>query len=102
MAGLADQALALALSLIFFLPMSAVIVRRLHDVGKSGWWIVAVFAIGAVASLFWSLLLFLEMVVSLIVLWWLVLPGSRDANRYGHPAKWNPVLSGLHFEDSTE
>lgn len=63
---------------------------------------MAVFINGAVACLVWPLLVLLEMVVSLIVFWWLVLPGAGEANRYGHPAKWNPVLSSVHIEDLTQ
>lgn len=31
-------------SLAFFLPSLAVSVRRLHDVGRSGWWVLVPFA----------------------------------------------------------
>lgn len=31
--------------LVFFLPGVAVAIRRLHDTGRSGWWLLLVFAI---------------------------------------------------------
>ena len=41
-------------SLILLLPSLAVAVRRLHDVGKSGWWIVIAFTIiGIIPLLIW-------------------------------------------------
>jgi len=49
------------------LPNWAASVRRLHDIGKSGWWI----------------LLSLIPIVGLIVLYWLVQPSVPEANEYG-------------------
>ena len=41
-------------SLILLLPSLAVAVRRLHDVGRSGWWILIVFTvIGIIPLLIW-------------------------------------------------
>ena len=41
-------------SLILLLPSLAVAVRRLHDVGKSGWWILIAFTvIGIIPLLIW-------------------------------------------------
>ena len=43
-------------SLIVLLPSLAVGVRRLHDIGKSGWWLLLWFAVivGWVILLVWS------------------------------------------------
>lgn len=35
--------LSMLLALIFFLPSLSVAVRRLHDVGRSGWWLLLAF-----------------------------------------------------------
>lgn len=43
--------LALLLVIGIALPSLAVAVRRLHDIGKSGWWILAWFAVDFAASL---------------------------------------------------
>ncbi len=42
--------------LALFLPMLAVSVRRLHDVGRSGWWLlVAIIPLGIFVVLYWWL-----------------------------------------------
>ena len=41
-------------SLVLFAPLIAVIVRRLHDVNRSGWWILIQFTIiGLIPLLYW-------------------------------------------------
>ena len=54
-------------SVVFFLPGLAVWVRRLHDVGKSGWWIL-------------SSILILPV---LLLLYWLIIEGDSNPNKYG-------------------
>ena len=52
---------------ITFLPSLSVSVRRLHDVGKSGWWLlIALSIVGIIPLLFWS-----------------VKQGDPDNNRFG-------------------
>ena len=51
-----------------FLPSISVIVRRLHDTGRSGWWV-------------WINMILL--VGNLIFLWFMLKPGDRGANAYG-------------------
>ena len=51
----------------FLLPGLAVLVRRLHDVGKSGWWIL-------------SSILILPV---LLLLYWLIIEGDSNPNEYG-------------------
>ncbi|WP_418058484.1 DUF805 domain-containing protein [Pimelobacter simplex] len=65
----ADLVTAL-LTLALLVPTTAVAVRRLHDVGRSGWW----------------LLLILVPVLGLIalILWW-ASPGDNETNAYGTP-----------------
>ena len=54
-------------SILFFLPGLAVLVRRLHDVGRSGWW-------------FLSTILILPF---LLILYWLISEGDSNPNEYG-------------------
>ena len=54
-------------SVVLFLPGLAVWVRRLHDVGKSGWWIL-------------SSILILPV---LLLLYWLIIEGDSNPNKYG-------------------
>ena len=57
------------LTIAFFIPNFALIARRLHDVGRSGWWWLLVFTI---IGLF-------------VVLYWLIRPGDAGANVHGEP-----------------
>jgi uncharacterized membrane protein YhaH (DUF805 family) len=52
------------------LPGLGVGVRRLHDIGKSGWW----------------LLLGFVPIVGLVLVWWFAQPGVPAGNAYGGPA----------------
>jgi uncharacterized membrane protein YhaH (DUF805 family) len=46
----------LLFSVITFLPGLAVSVRRLHDVNRSGWWVLLLFTvIGLILLLYWAL-----------------------------------------------
>lgn len=66
--GLFHSVLALAL----FIPSIAVTVRRLHDIGRSGW------------SLFW---LFLPIIGAILLIIWWATDTSPETNRWGPPAK---------------
>ena len=55
------------LSLGTFVPSLSLWVRRLHDVGRSGWWILAMFTIIGLIPL----------------IWWSVQPGQRRENSFG-------------------
>ena len=55
-----------------FLPSLSVLVRRLHDVGKSGWWYFIVFV--PLIGPFWSLYLLCK-------------DGDNSANSYGNNPK---------------
>ncbi len=54
-------------AVIYFLPGLAVWVRRLHDVGKSGWWILSTILI----------------LPALLLLYWLIIDGDSNPNEYG-------------------
>ena len=55
--GVGDGAFGAIASLALLLPSLAVGVRRLHDVGRSGWWmlIILVPLIGVILLLIWNL-----------------------------------------------
>ncbi len=54
--------------LLLILPSFAVAVRRLHDVGRSGWWL---------------LIVFLPFIGFLVLLFWWVQPSEPRDNAYG-------------------
>ena len=57
----------MAIVLALILPSLAVSVRRLHDIDRTGWWVlIAVTAIGM-----------------LVLIYWACLPGTSDRNRFG-------------------
>lgn len=64
------QLLTAILSLGLLIPSIAVGIRRLHDLDKSGWW----------------LLIGLVPIVGLILIYWFAQPGTPGANRFGPPA----------------
>lgn len=57
---------------VFFLPSLAVLVRRLHDTNRSGWW-------------FW--INFLPLIGQIWLFILLILPGTPGPNRYGSPMR---------------
>lgn len=57
-------------ALVFILPNLAVTVRRLHDVGRSG---------------FWLLLVFIPLIGVLILLVFLLLDSQSEPNQWGSP-----------------
>lgn len=64
------QPLTSIFSLISLVPCIAVSVRRMHDIGKSGWWVL----INLIPLIGW--------------IWFLILaagPGDPEANAYGEP-----------------
>ena len=69
------------LSILFILPGIAVSVRRLHDIGKSGWW---------------YLLSFIPILGWLAMIYFYVLDSQSGANQYG----LNP--KGIGNQDSIE
>lgn len=55
-------------SLLTFLPSLAVTVRRLHDTGRSGWWI---------------LIMLVPLIGFILMIVWLVRRGDSGANQHG-------------------
>jgi uncharacterized membrane protein YhaH (DUF805 family) len=68
-AGFIHQVVYGLVVLAFLLPMLAAGARRLHDIGKSGWW----------------LLLGLIPLVNLVLLYFAVQPSQPEGNEYGEP-----------------
>ena len=62
-------------TLAVFIPSLAVSVRRLHDVDKSGWWL---------------LILLIPLLGALVLLYFMVIKGSEGDNRFGPPAPTVP------------
>ena len=65
--ALASTGLGLVVALILTLPSLAVTMRRLHDTDRSGWW----------------LLLGFIPIVSLVLVVFMLLPGTPGGNRFG-------------------
>ena len=57
------------------LPSLAVTTRRLHDIGKSGWW---------------QLINFIPFVGPIVLLFFYCSPSDKGVNRYGSPAPQEP------------
>lgn len=69
----APQFLTIAASIAIFLPGLAVAIRRLHDIGKAGWWVL----VGLI-----------PLIGTLVLLYFNTRPSENDANEYGAP---NPL-----------
>lgn len=73
--GVMDAALGAELfnsiySLVVLLPSLAVSARRLHDIGRSGWWL---------------LLGLIPVIGMLVLIYWFIQPGEPAANEHGPP-----------------
>ena len=60
--------LQLGLSLLLFFPSLAITIRRLHDIGRTGWW---------------YLIVLIPLIGALVLLAFFVKAGQLDDNRYG-------------------
>jgi uncharacterized membrane protein YhaH (DUF805 family) len=70
---------AIIITLLLLLPGIGVSVRRLHDVGRSGWWL---------------LLSLLPVIGFLVLLYWQLQPSEPRTNAWGEPPVADPALSG--------
>jgi uncharacterized membrane protein YhaH (DUF805 family) len=83
------------LSLALLLPNLGVSVRRLHDVGKSGWWILLPLApwLLMIICFFmfqWTLAMVFGVVTLatwVLLIWWYAQPGISGQNAYGPDPK---------------
>ncbi len=64
------QPLSLIASLAVLIPGICVSVRRLHDIDRSGWWL---------------LIILIPFIGVLVLLYWTTRPGADGANRFGMP-----------------
>jgi uncharacterized membrane protein YhaH (DUF805 family) len=64
--------------LALLLPSLAVLVRRLHDIGMSGWWI---------------LIALVPFVGGIVLFVFTLLPGNRGPNKYGDDPKGMPMAT---------
>ncbi len=77
--GTISETLSGLLALGVLLPSLAVATRRLHDIGKSGWWqLIALTGIGI-----------------FLLLYWYVQPSSPESNEYGAAAGAAPDAPAL-------
>lgn len=67
--------IAIVIMLAVLIPSIAVAVRRLHDIGKSGWW---------------YLLVFIPLIGALVLIYWFIQPGQSEDNQWGA----NPLGAG--------
>ena len=89
----APYILAYGFVLAIFTPTLAVIVRRLHDTGRSAWWSLG-FVVSAVYelanflappgfdTLFWLVYIIL-LLYNIVLLIFMALPGNSGENKYG-------------------
>ena len=78
--GFVSRPLEGVASLVFLLPGLAVGARRLHDINKTGWWLL----LGLVPLVGW-----------VVLIYWGVQPGDPGANQYGEPPAKTPTSSDL-------
>lgn len=86
-----------AWSIACFLPTVSVAIRRLHDLNRSGWWLVAplipAFLLLLLFFWFWpvTLLLVTAMLAAVVYLLYLyVQPGMSEGNRFGPAPQFAP------------
>ena len=65
-------------SLAMLLPNLGVAVRRLHDINRSGWWI---------------LIAFVPLVGAILLIYWYAQPGTSGANQFGPDPKGAAVAT---------
>lgn len=68
---------SLILNTPLFLPSLAVSIRRLHDLDKSGWWV---------------LVILIPVLGFLILAWWGCRRGTEGQNMYGSDPLWTALL----------
>ena len=68
-------------SLATFIPGISLLVRRLHDVAFSGWWVL-LFMVLMLLGTFSPIFAFIWLGMSIVVLVLLVLPSKFDGNKY--------------------
>ncbi len=79
-AGIIVLILYLLCNLVLMVPGIAVTVRRLHDLDRTGWWVLTVF------------IPFLGLFFGIMLLIWFVSEGTEGPNRFGMDPKAHEVF----------
>lgn len=87
-----NMIVTLIASVLLFIPMLSATFRRLHDTGKSGWWVLMPYGLSLLTTLtaghgisvFFVLLNFSAYILLLV---WLCTDSDYDENRWGHCPK---------------
>jgi uncharacterized membrane protein YhaH (DUF805 family) len=74
-----DGSVRLALLIVLW-PLTAILVKRLHDLNVSGWWLLTLLAIPLVAS---AISISVSIPYLLIVVFLSLFPGGSGDNRFG-------------------
>lgn len=102
--GFSNGLFATLSGVLIFLPSLAVSVRRLHDIGWSGWWLIILYVSFFVDIPFKGLpdsapeTLLVSSVLLLVFLFFCVLwarKGRAGKNKYGHPDGYEETLSAF-------
>lgn len=81
--------IAMLSNYLFMIPALTVGIRRLHDVGRSGWWMAAFWGIDILIRLVampeagLTILAVVNLALALVLLFWFVKRGTAGENRYG-------------------
>ncbi|SDK42051.1 DUF805 domain-containing protein [Aliiruegeria lutimaris] len=73
--GAGNGLLGVIWGLAVLVPAIAVGVRRLHDLDKSGWWL---------------LLGLIPIIGTIVLIWWFVQPGTKGKNQFGAEPRVKP------------
>jgi uncharacterized membrane protein YhaH (DUF805 family) len=99
--GFSDDLFRMIVDVIFFLPFLSVAVRRLHDIGESGKWMIGYYFIfylflgfgGVLDRLLLPFIAFCLVILSLFSLMAFIFAWSRDGekqtNRFGESPKYH-------------
>jgi uncharacterized membrane protein YhaH (DUF805 family) len=71
--------MSVIIGLVFIVPVFAAGSRRLHDIGKSGWW----------------QLLFLTIIGAILLIYWYAKEGDKQANNFGDAPVQTKELTSL-------
>jgi len=77
--------LLFTLLIVFSIITMIAIVKRLHDMGMSGFWVIAVLLLTIMGKFFPDIVM--ECVDTGIVIFFALMPGNKTANQYGLPSE---------------
>ena len=85
--GLLSVFLMVIFALVNFLPNIMLQIRRFHDLGQTGWFVLAFIVLGALPGI--------GLIFDLAHIIWFIFPGTRGPNQYGpDPLGHNPDIFG--------